>query len=69
MSKVTIVSGCDWQGVYIGSKLMSQGHSINPQELFEKMGFDISYITADENWLSIYGHLPDDLEKVKTYDN
>lgn len=66
MSKeITIVSGDDWQGLYVDGKLVDEGHSIQLDTFARIMGIDLNEKEADFDWLEKEGRMPDNLSEVK----
>jgi hypothetical protein len=65
--KLVIVTGDDWQGIYIDGKLYNQGHSINYENVIENLGYTIRhiYIENDETWEKLDYNCPEELEKVE----
>jgi hypothetical protein len=63
-TKLTIVSGEDWKGIYADGKLLSEGHSLNIREILENLGYDVDDFDVNQEWLENEG-LPKDLKKVK----
>jgi hypothetical protein len=67
--KLTIVHGDDWEGIYVGDDLQTEGHSI---ALAEGIAFAIEHkvtgvttMFADLDWLRREGRLPQHLGNVK----
>ena len=63
--KIVIVSGDDWQGIYIDGQLKYEGHSIRPMDIFEVLGINHEQFECDFEWLEERGRLPKNLEEVK----
>lgn len=66
--KIVIVSGDDWEGLYIDGKIVDQGHRLRLEEVLRLLGFDVDCKEADNEWLEQYGNLPDKLKDVKESD-
>jgi len=63
--KLVIISGDDWEGIYIDGKLIDEGHSIDWRFVLKVLGYNISgtYIEDEEFWE--IGNLPDKLEDLE----
>lgn len=49
--KINILSGDDYEGVYIDGKLLMEAHSIDYIRLLRKLGYEIEYVYMnDEEW-------------------
>lgn len=55
----------DWEGLYVGDKLISEGHSLRVSDVLSHFGIGIDYVEADEDWLLERGSLPKSFKKVK----
>ena len=70
MAVFTIGNGDGWSGLYVDSKIVDQGHRLNPFELL-KVAKEHGPVTAvlefeaDYDWLEDNGYLPDDFADVK----
>jgi hypothetical protein len=60
---VTSASG-DWEGLYKNGVLLSEGHSIHIEDLFELLELDFEQLEAKEDWVEERGDLPEKLEEV-----
>jgi hypothetical protein len=69
MAKLTLVRGDDWEGIYIGDALKTEGHSIALTEAIaiaiEHKVTGITTVNADLDWLHSEGNLPSKLSDVK----
>jgi hypothetical protein len=69
MSKMTIVRGDDWEGIYINDKLMREGHSVEPFDAVKlAIEHGVSSVASeycDLDWLHAAGNLPDLLSEVR----
>ncbi len=69
MTKLTIVRGDDWEGIYVGDALKTEGHSISLAEgiviAIEHRVTGITTVFADLDWLHNEGRLPPKLSDVK----
>jgi hypothetical protein len=67
MNKFVIVgsSSGDWYGLYRDGKLLTEGHSLDVEEVLSLLGFDVSQKEAAEDWLEDRGDLPKKLKDVK----
>ena len=65
---ITIVSGDDWQGLYLNGELLDQGHSANLREVLKSLGYNVEniYIEQEEIWEELGNSCPNDLDHVKT---
>lgn len=67
--KVTLIRGCDWEGLYIADKLVMENHVLSAADLFRKLkgtsfhGWNIKEV--DDDWLAEVGSLPESLKEVK----
>lgn len=67
---VTLVRGDDWSGLYIGDRLVTEGHSVTALDALEAVatllgGFAIETVEADQEWLESEGSLPAALVDVR----
>ena len=68
--KITLVSGCDWKGIYINGHLEYEGHQITDFQWIEILTkcnnteVDVGSLMVDEEWLSDRGTLPKQLKDV-----
>ena len=63
--KVTIVTGDDWQGIYIDGVLKDESHGLRPCDVLDAVGITYREIAADLDWLADEGSLPEQLSDVK----
>ena len=63
--KIHLVSGDDWEGLYINGNLVTEGHQITNEELLEILGVDFNTSLADIDWLEERGSFPEKLTDVK----
>jgi hypothetical protein len=70
--KIVLVSGDDWEGLYINDCLITEGHKVTVREVVQAISerlirLDITYEwkEADYEWLHVRGDLPQELKKVK----
>jgi hypothetical protein len=71
MTNLIFARGDDWEGIYIGDKLITEGHSIDPLDAV-KIALAHGATSADSgycdlNWLHDRGDLPQSLAEVKWY--
>lgn len=45
----------DWIGLYVNGKLMAEGHSLDPVDLLENLGFDVTREERDADWFDDNG--------------
>ncbi len=64
---IQLVSGGDWQGLYIDGVLKVQNHSLYACDVLDALEgiLKVQYIEADEDWMAKVGQLPDKLKDVK----
>lgn len=69
IKQMTIANGGDWSGIYINSKLIYEGHSIDP---FDAASFVVEYNVecvvsrdVDTEWLEDRGDLPSNIDDVQ----
>lgn len=69
MSKLTIVRGDDWEGIYVDGTLAMEGHSIDTPEAIElaieRKATSSEVKWCDMKWLNDEGNLPLSLSAVK----
>lgn len=65
LKKITLVSGDDWQGLYIDGKLAIEGHSVSVEDVLLMLDINHETLFANDNWLDVEGYLPEDLKDVK----
>jgi hypothetical protein len=63
--KVTIVSGIDWEGMYVDGVLKVEGHSVDVECALEAVGLEVGCMVANQSWLEDEGSLPEQLKDVK----
>lgn len=66
---ISIVSGEDWEGLYINGALQNQGHSVSVLSVINALkrhGIEIVYneLCVDDLWLEGRYSLPDNLSDV-----
>jgi hypothetical protein len=66
-SKIAIVDGDDWKGLYIDGKLVTENHQLSIYDILDAIGVKYKYVPVDEDWLYERGRLPDKLSEVKEY--
>lgn len=68
MSKLTIVNGDDWTGLFIDGRLLVEGSSFSTLTVAEVcIKHAVSAVEsqdADSEWLNDLGNFPDDLSDV-----
>lgn len=64
--EVTIVRADDWEGLYIGDRLIDAGHSLRIDDVLRHLQIDCQVLHANEQWLEECGSLPPNLEEVQT---
>lgn len=57
-SKVALVHGDDWMGMYVDGKLVAQNHSLSPADILEALNISYTDYGADNEWLDEKGTLP-----------
>lgn len=68
---IALVSGDDWQGLYLNGELVMQNHSLRLVDVLQCLTdrcddiCDFKQITADEEWLESWGNLPQRLDAVE----
>lgn len=63
--KLTHVLCDDWEGLYLGDKLICEGHRIRLDDALQKLGHKVETKSVDEGWLEeTSGSLPSDLDDV-----
>ena len=62
---LVFVHADDWSGLYIGGKLVTEGHSIEPEEVCSALGVAYKELWANDDWLNELGRLPKLLKDVK----
>jgi hypothetical protein len=63
--QVTIVSGDDWEGLYINGELIEESHHIGVDDVLGYLGIPCDVIYPDQDWLVERGCLPVELSEVK----
>lgn len=63
--ELRLVSGDDWEGLYVGNELYAQGHEIQIEKVFEafkeyngKLSGEWTSEWVDQEWLEERGSLP-----------
>ena len=62
MQKLVFVTGDDWEAMYIGDKLVLEGHALDWQNVLAELGYDWTWITLAH---FIEGNLPQTLTQLK----
>lgn len=69
MSKLTLVRGDDWEGIYIDGKLVTEGHSHDTMEAIKlaiaRGVTEAETMWANDAWLQDEGSLPRALHDVR----
>ena len=81
MNKLIVVRADEWEGLFVNGHLKEEGHSLNEGEHYLKYSqrtlekyspcsIEVKYVTDRyyENYLSVYGRLPEYLDDVELYD-
>lgn len=72
MVRMTFAHADDWTGVYVGDKLISEGHRISAEDAvkiaIEHKVTDVSSAEVDYEWAHELGNLPVLLKDVKWMD-
>lgn len=64
-SDVVIVSGDNWEGIYINGVLITEGHDLTAGDALASIGIHYSELGADAEWLNAEGSLPSFLKDVQ----
>jgi hypothetical protein len=63
--KVAIVTGDDWQGIYVDGILRDESRGLRPIDVLDALGIGYQEVDADLDWLADEGGLPKQLADVK----
>lgn len=63
-SKVTVVTGEDWTGVYINGVLVTQNHSVSARDFLESLGFEVAYAEMPQRYTDLGRPLPEQLTEL-----
>jgi len=66
-SKITIVDGDSWEGLYIDGKLIIENHTLSLYDVLDAIGVKYKHVLVDDEWLYKHGTLPKKLSDVKEY--
>lgn len=59
-----IVSGDDWQALYIDNTLRTQGHSITVRDVLHALDIQYDELSVDCEWLHEEGYLPNQFDEI-----
>lgn len=62
--KYTLVKGDDWEGFYVNGKLITEGHRIELEDIFEILQLNFTEKWVDVDWLDDKGGFTENLEDV-----
>lgn len=67
MSKVVLVCGADWEGLYIDGKLKKQDHMLSADVVLDALGIEYEEVRVEgsEYWATWGGMLPAQLATVR----
>ena len=67
MSKVVLVCGSDWEGLYIDGKLKKETHMLAADQVLDTLNIKYEYVEveSDKHWEAWGGSLPSQLAIVK----
>lgn len=57
--------GGDWVGLYVDGKLVTEGHSLNWNQVLSALGVPFDRFECDGEWIADNGTLPTKLGSVK----
>lgn len=63
--KITVITGEDWEGLYVNGELVRQGYRVTLKDVLEIFGLSLKVVDCDEDWLGARGGLPAKLSEVK----
>jgi hypothetical protein len=65
--KVVVLDGDDWSGLYVGGKLVYEGHKVPLHELSKALGFEVVNVEPEdgEEWAEYGYRCPDELSDFK----
>lgn len=62
--EVLLVSGDDWEGIYVDGKIHVQGHQVRLEDFARIFGIELKHKGVGSGWLYDEGHLPYNLEDI-----
>lgn len=62
--QAVLVTGDDWQGVYVDGSCVAQGYSVHALILLQGLGYEVDFVTPDQDWLEYEGYLPTGLKDL-----
>jgi len=67
MSKIVLVAGDDWEGLYIDGKLKRETHLLTADVVMDALGIEYDYVHVDGDayWERWGGSLPSQFATVK----
>jgi len=65
-SRVTLVLGGDWTGLYVNGWLAAENHSLSASDVLDALSIRYDVVPVDERWLEDNGSLPQRLDDVET---
>lgn len=66
--EIVIVSGSDWQGLYLNGHLAQEDHKLSVEDVLEALGIEYQVQYPNEIWLEDSGSLPEHFDEVVTID-
>jgi len=64
MKKIMIVSGEDWEGLYIDDKLVLQNHVLGLHEVLRSLDIVLSMADVNQEWLEERAHFPENFNDI-----
>ena len=59
----------DWEGLYLDGKLVAQGHEVSGTHVARSLGYKLTSVEADREWITYEGELPELFENVELRDD